>query len=68
MSAWATLEDDAQSSAEGLPNRQCPSDHLPIAATFAPVAAPNLDGSAAMALVAGAARLVAAQPRWSRSP
>jgi mRNA deadenylase 3'-5' endonuclease subunit Ccr4 len=25
---WETLEADPRSSAEGLPNRRCPSDHL----------------------------------------
>ena len=39
---WATLEADPDSAAAGLPSFTCPSDHLPVAATFTPVAAPVL--------------------------
>jgi endonuclease/exonuclease/phosphatase family metal-dependent hydrolase len=31
---WSTLEHDLESSNIGLPNKKCPSDHLPIAAIF----------------------------------
>jgi len=33
-SRWSALEADEESAASGLPNRTCPSDHLPVAATF----------------------------------
>eukprot|EP00658_Telonema_sp_P-2_P041585 TRINITY_DN29767_c0_g1_i1.p1 TRINITY_DN29767_c0_g1~~TRINITY_DN29767_c0_g1_i1.p1 ORF type:complete len:490 (-),score=109.25 TRINITY_DN29767_c0_g1_i1:59-1381(-) len=42
-SRWQTLEVDPQLIAVGLPNHSCPSDHLPIAASFEPVQLPVLD-------------------------
>eukprot|EP00928_Gymnodinium_smaydae_P030673 TRINITY_DN22740_c0_g1_i2.p1 TRINITY_DN22740_c0_g1~~TRINITY_DN22740_c0_g1_i2.p1 ORF type:complete len:540 (-),score=136.75 TRINITY_DN22740_c0_g1_i2:71-1690(-) len=41
-SAWATLEADPESVAAGMPNHACPSDHLPVAATFVARATPAL--------------------------
>mmetsp|Transcript_91820 Transcript_91820/g.285704 ORF Transcript_91820/g.285704 Transcript_91820/m.285704 type:complete len:565 (-) Transcript_91820:28-1722(-) len=41
--SWATLEADPASAAAGLPNRSCPSDHLPVAALFRPSPTPALD-------------------------
>ena len=32
--AWAALEADDASARDGLPNRACPSDHLPVGACF----------------------------------
>ena len=37
-SFYEALEIDAFSSVKGLPNLKCPSDHLPIAACFQPIA------------------------------
>lgn len=48
---WATLEADPESAAEGLPNRRCPSDHLPVAATFRPVPVPRLAAEEEAALL-----------------
>lgn len=42
---WATLEADPASSAAGLPSLTCPSDHLPVAATFVTVEPPVLPES-----------------------
>eukprot|EP00403_Amphidinium_massartii_P001689 CAMPEP_0178378412 /NCGR_PEP_ID=MMETSP0689_2-20121128/4415_1 /TAXON_ID=160604 /ORGANISM="Amphidinium massartii, Strain CS-259" /LENGTH=516 /DNA_ID=CAMNT_0019998485 /DNA_START=240 /DNA_END=1787 /DNA_ORIENTATION=- len=50
--AWETLESDPTSAEVGLPNRQCPSDHLPVAASFAPSPAPSLDAEAEAVLIA----------------
>lgn len=33
-SIWETLEADKDSSDKGTPNANCPSDHIPVAATF----------------------------------
>ena len=37
VSRWATLEAEPEAVAAGLPNKWCPSDHIAVAATFAPV-------------------------------
>lgn len=50
QTSWNALEADEESAAAGLPNHKCPSDHLPIAATFKPLPA-ALDGAQAAALV-----------------
>jgi len=50
-SAWETLEADPQSAACGLPNPTCPSDHLPVAATFAPLDVPALSPSERVTLL-----------------
>lgn len=34
MQRWSSLEHDVESLSLGLPNRKCPSDHLPIASSF----------------------------------
>jgi hypothetical protein len=39
---WAGLEDDQASAASGLPNRSCPSDHLPVACSFKCSLVPSL--------------------------
>ncbi len=39
---WETLEGDAASMESGLPNRWCPSDHLPIGASFEQLSVPSL--------------------------
>ena len=51
-SHWETLEGDPASEASGLPNGSCPSDHLPVAATFRVAEVPSLSGTEAEALVA----------------
>lgn len=61
---WETLESDQAAVEVGLPNTRCPSDHLPVAACFAPLPPQQLGLAAAAALgalVAGVeARQVAA--------
>eukprot|EP00967_Tisochrysis_lutea_P076181 scaffold102944_cov31-Tisochrysis_lutea.AAC.1 len=42
---WATLESDTECLEIGLPNQRCPSDHLPVGASFAPHSRPALDES-----------------------
>jgi len=32
--AWEALEADEAAARDGLPNRACPSDHLPVGACF----------------------------------
>jgi len=39
---WSALEADPSSMERGLPNKVCPSDHLPIAASFAIIQPPSL--------------------------
>ena len=52
-SLWETLESDDFSSKAGLPNINCPSDHIPIAAVFRPrLAATPADADAASATAA----------------
>jgi endonuclease/exonuclease/phosphatase family metal-dependent hydrolase len=47
---WETLEADPESTAAGLPNSSCPSDHLPVAASFEVRPAPVLGESEREAL------------------
>jgi len=56
LACWQTLEADATSARDGLPNRACPSDHLPVGAAFAVAPPPVLPDEAARGL---ASRLVA---------
>ena len=58
---WASLEDDADSAAAGLPSLTCPSDHLPIAAVFEPVDPPVLAPHRAAELIESLGALRAAQ-------
>jgi len=51
QTSWAALEADLESAAAGLPNRSCPSDHLPIAATFKPLPVPTLHPAKAAELL-----------------
>ena len=55
--AWQTLEADPASTRQGLPNRACPSDHLPVGAAFDVSATPALSAAAAAALASRVARL-----------
>lgn len=48
---WAALEADPVSLTRGLPNHNCPSDHLPIAAGFAFHPSPQLESAAREALL-----------------
>jgi len=43
--SWESLEGDANARETGLPNRDCPSDHLPVAAAFKPTPTPKLSSS-----------------------
>ena len=47
---WKTLETDSDSTASGLPNATCPSDHLPVGASFEVGPAPQLGEAEAEAL------------------
>jgi len=47
---WTALEADAAALEAGLPNRWCPSDHLPIAAVFEVSPTPALDDDGRAAL------------------
>jgi len=44
-SSWESLEGDDVARETGLPNRECPSDHLPVAAAFVPSSVPKLSSS-----------------------
>jgi len=62
-SHWQTLEADPESSAAGLPSLTCPSDHLPVAATFAPHAPAVLPNDKRQELLSRVDELVAQQVR-----
>ena len=52
---WQTLEADPEAEAAGLPNRRCPSDHLPVGCSFEVGSAPRLGESVQAALRASCA-------------
>lgn len=58
---WATLEADPESVATGLPNHTCPSDHLPVAATFSVSPTPSLGEAQRLELESRVAKLEAEQ-------
>ena len=58
---WGSLEDEPASAESGLPNELCPSDHLPVAATFEPVAPERLEPSRAAEVLARLAAVSEAQ-------
>ena len=58
---WGTLEHDREAAKSGLPNRANPSDHLPVAASFACTAAPALAAEGVRALASRLAALTRAQ-------
>ena len=47
---WETLEADLESTASGLPNETCPSDHVPVGASFEVRPVPRLGEAEAEAL------------------
>eukprot|EP00927_Polykrikos_kofoidii_P056696 TRINITY_DN50786_c0_g1_i1.p1 TRINITY_DN50786_c0_g1~~TRINITY_DN50786_c0_g1_i1.p1 ORF type:complete len:603 (+),score=84.10 TRINITY_DN50786_c0_g1_i1:59-1867(+) len=49
---WDTLEADPESTASGLPNRTCPSDHLPVASVFLPSPSPRINDAQVADLMA----------------
>lgn len=50
-SCWETLEADPGSQEAGMPNATCPSDHLPVAATFEVLRVPSLPAEEREALL-----------------
>ena len=52
---WQTLEADPEAEAAGLPNRRCPSDHLPVGCSFEVGSAPRLGENEQAALRASCA-------------
>ena len=59
--AWEALEADAAAARDGLPNRACPSDHLPVGAAFMVTPPPALPAEASRALAARVVSLTRAQ-------
>ena len=59
--AWEALEADEAAARDGLPNRACPSDHLPVGAAFLVAPPPALPAEASRALAARVVSLTRAQ-------
>ena len=61
LQCWETLEADLATASGGLPCASCPSDHLPVAAKFAPRQPPSLPAAAVAELHAAVEALVQKQ-------